>query len=67
MLYYRLYFMNDGGHIVRFEELEAPADEAAINRARAYEGGQPMELWCQDRKVHRFEAVGGIRAPKAAE
>ena len=67
MLYYRLYFMNNAGRIIGFEELEAPADEAALDLARAHEGGQLMELWCQDRKVHRFEAIGGFRAPKAAE
>ncbi len=58
MLYYRLYFMKPGtGHIIRFEEYEAPGDEAAIVLAEEHVGDHPLELWCQHRKVRAFEPV----------
>jgi hypothetical protein len=56
MLYYRLYFMDRAsGHILRFAEFEAPADEAAIGLAMEHEGPNPLELWCLHRKVRHFE------------
>ena len=62
MLYYRLYFLHPrSGHILRFAEFEAPDDEAAVALAAEQEGGQPLELWCRQRKVRRFESVAGRR------
>jgi hypothetical protein len=56
MSYYRLYFMcRASGHIERFEEIEAVDDLAAVRTAREQAGRQPLELWCQSRKVKRFE------------
>jgi hypothetical protein len=66
MLYYRLYFMNAAGSITSFSELEAPDDEAAIAQARAHQGEQPIELWCQSRSVMRFEGAERQKL-KAAE
>ena len=57
MAYYRLYFMDPrSGHIAAFESIEAPDDEAAIATADAHRGWQVLELWCEARKVRRFEA-----------
>jgi hypothetical protein len=62
LLYYRLYFLNPrSGHIIRFAEFEAVDDEAAIALAAEQEGPQPLELWCRQRKVKRFEAEAGQR------
>lgn len=58
MSYYRLYFMNTfNGHIERFEEVESAQDVDAVARALDQQGPLAMELWCEHRKVARFEAV----------
>lgn len=58
MTYYRLYFMSRAsGHIERFEQIDAVDDVAAVRIARKQTDQQPMELWCQGRKVKRFEAT----------
>jgi hypothetical protein len=52
---YRLYFMNDGGHIEEAGEFQADDDAtaiAAVNRAR---GNGRMELWCGTHKVMRWD------------
>lgn len=61
MAYYRLYFMDPrSGHIIAFEPIEVAGDEAAIAHAEKHVGWQPLELWCEGRKVHRFEAVPAL-------
>ena len=58
MSYYRLYFMNTfDGHIERFQEMEAEKDEEAIEGALDQQGPLAIELWCEHRKVARFEAL----------
>ena len=55
---YRLYFMNTfNGHIERFEEVESEQDADAVAHALDQQGPLAMELWCEHRKVARFEAV----------
>ncbi len=56
MAHYRLYFFNDGGHIVRVENFEARDDESAITIA-TFQGLPPMELWCAERKVEQWHAI----------
>ena len=54
---YRLYFMDGfSGHIIRFRELHALTDDAAISLATQSSTTAPMELWCGHRKVMRWEA-----------
>ena len=58
MAYYRLYFMDPrSGHISAFESIDAEGDEAALAAAERHVGGRALELWCQGRKVRRFEPV----------
>ena len=58
MSYYRLYFMNTfNGHIERFEEFEADEDADGIARGLDQQGPLALELWCQHRKVARFEPL----------
>ena len=65
MAYYRLYFMDPrSGHIIAFEPIEAAADEVAIRLAERHVGWQPLELWCQGRKVRRFEAAPAVPPPQ---
>ena len=64
MAYYRLYFMDPrSGHISAFESIEADDDEAAVATAEKHQGWQALELWCQGRKVQRFEAVATAAPP----
>ena len=57
MAYYRLYFLDGSGtHITGFTEFEAETDEAAIGTADAVRRTLAMELWCERRKVRRWEA-----------
>ena len=60
MPYYRLYFFDgDSPKITAVEELHAADDDAAVALCEAHRGPQPMELWCEARKVSVFEAVPG--------
>jgi hypothetical protein len=63
-VYYRLYFMDAfSGHIEHFREFEAADDSTAVALAEDARGRSPMELWCGNRKVRRWEAAvtGGSR------
>ena len=58
MSYYRLYFMHSfSGHIERFDEIEAEEDVDAVAQAFDQQGDLAIEVWCEHRKVARFEAV----------
>ena len=67
MAYYRLYFMDArSGHISAFESIEADDDQTASATAEKRVGAQALELWCQGRKVTRFEAIAAASSPPAA-
>jgi hypothetical protein len=56
MAVYRLYWMNSAsGHIERVENITARDDVEAMEIGRGLSGEQPLELWCDGRKVYRFE------------
>lgn len=58
MSYYRLLFMKDyDGPVVGVEEIAARDDVEAVRAAAERVGPQPLELWCEKRKVKRFPAV----------
>jgi hypothetical protein len=54
---YRLYFMDDEGHIQSAREFECSADHLAVQKAEGQADGRPMELWQQGRVVKRFAAT----------
>jgi hypothetical protein len=58
MGYYRLYFLNGGGHIDHFREFYADTDAAAVAQAADWRGHVAMELWSGQRKVKGWEALG---------
>jgi len=61
---YRLYFMDRfSGHIDHRREFLADSDAAAIAIADGWHAGGPMELWCGDHKLHRWEAVPLVPLP----
>jgi hypothetical protein len=56
MLYYRLYFMDRfSGHIDHYREFVAEGDEAAMEIARGWSEGCPMELWNHERKLKHWD------------
>lgn len=63
MAYYRLYMLSrSSGHITAFQEIEAVDDVEAVRIASLQVGPQPLELWCRNRKVKRFEAEAPVAA-----
>ena len=66
MSYYRLLFMKaDGGPVIGAEEIAARDDVEAVRIASERVGPQPIELWCDKRKIKRFKAVE-VRQPSFA-
>ena len=57
MPHYRLYFFSADGHIKRRVDLDCRDDEEAIGEAAKHEVGDGIELWCDTRRVKRFEAL----------
>ena len=55
MLFYRLDTLKAaGGQPIASERISALDDVEAVRLARSMDQGQPMELWCGDRKVKTF-------------
>ena len=58
MSYYRLLFVKPGqGTVVGSEQIVARDDVEAVRAARGRVGPEAIELWCDKRRVKRFEAV----------
>jgi hypothetical protein len=55
MSYYRLLFMKTSeGPVLGAKEIAARDDVDAVRIARQHQCEQPLELWCDKRKVKRF-------------
>jgi hypothetical protein len=66
MLDYRLYFLDEAGHIQGVVEFDCASDNDAIAHARTYDDGRVTELWRRDRWIHRFPEVSEpAAAPRA--
>ncbi len=63
MTCYRLYFMDRGGHIHRFQEFDAVDDHDALPKAALLRSQSGMELWTDSRRVRRWEA----RSPREVQ
>lgn len=58
MSYYRLLFMKSAeGPVLGEKEIAARDDVDAVRIARQHVCEQPLELWCDKRKVKRFPAT----------
>ena len=61
---YSLHFLRgdrgDIGHVYHFDEV---GDAAATDFASVWEEDAPMELSCEDIRLKRWEAQGGVRSP----
>lgn len=53
---YRLYFLDQDGHIRHLVVLDCDDDEAAIRATDEHANGQAMELWQTGRMVRYFPA-----------
>ena len=57
MYYYRVLFMKSAnGPVIRTEEILARDDVEAVHIASRRVGAQPIELWCDKRRIKRFKA-----------
>lgn len=66
MSYYRLLFMKSAdGPVIGAEEIAARDDVEAVRIASERVGPQPLELWCDKRKIKRFQAIE-VRQPTFA-
>jgi len=54
MLDYRLYFLDDAGHIQGVVEFDGSDDADALAQAEGYADVRAMELWRRDRWIRRF-------------
>jgi hypothetical protein len=50
-MYYRVYILNEEGHISRFRELDCADDEEAKHIAAQMLDGHDFELWQEKRLV----------------
>jgi len=54
---YRLYWMNELGHIEQVGDFDADSDQAAISAVERSRGHAALELWCGTRKVKHLDAL----------
>ena len=57
MLHYRLYWMNELGHIEQAGECDAENDATAIAAVEHVRGRASLELWCDSQKVKHWDAI----------
>jgi hypothetical protein len=55
---YRVYTLDEDGHIVRRSENHCPDDEAALERAKNLADGHAVELWERDRCIALIDKDG---------
>lgn len=56
MAHYRLYLLDDTGHIRKGMDIDCVDDAAALEKASAYVDGCAVELWQQTRRVAHLPA-----------
>ena len=54
---YRLYWMNELGHIEQVGEFDSDDDATAVAAVEYARGNSSMELWCGTQKVKHWDAV----------
>ena len=62
MIGYRLYFMDNHGHILQAAEFECESDAEAMVWAEDQSDGRRMELWSGPHRVAEFHST---REPQA--
>ncbi len=51
---YRLYLLNDRGHIHSAKDLQCSSDEEAVEKAEQFRDGRALELWQQARFIKKI-------------
>jgi hypothetical protein len=54
-MWYRLYELDDGDHVLKAHSLEFTGDAEAMAAARARAGVRALELWQGARRIGRIE------------
>jgi hypothetical protein len=55
---YRIFFLNDKGHVARPATIvECPDDEAALAQAQQFINGRAVEVWERARLVAHFDPI----------
>lgn len=54
MSHYRLYLLNENGHIFGYEAFEAEDDANAISKAELLDDTRRKELWCEGRRIKQW-------------
>ena len=62
MSYYRLYYLNQHGHIRHAVDWECADDPSALSIVGKHVDGRAMELWSGERRVAAFPAREGLEA-----
>lgn len=62
MQHYRIYFLDESGHVAGVKEYQAAGDDAALEIAKQYRG-QAVEIWDQGRKVGQLGIAVREEAP----
>lgn len=55
MAYYRVYMMDEAGHIRHVEEVEVDTDDEAVAFALKVAPAQRVEVWNRNRLVQRID------------
>jgi len=58
MFRYRIYFLNESGHVLAGEDIEALDDFAALEAAKSLSSDCAVEVWQSTRCVARFPKNG---------
>lgn len=53
-MFYRLFFFDGAGRLVKAHEFEATDDSAAIAVSESWREGRRMELWHRDRRIKQW-------------
>ncbi len=61
---YRVFVLNEDGHVTRAEVIDADNDADAAEQAQSFANDSPIELWDRGRKVARFDKPGDKVAAK---
>ena len=56
-MWYRLYELDEGDHILKAESLEFPSDAEAVAAAQDRAGPHGVELWQGSRRIGRVEPI----------
>jgi hypothetical protein len=60
MAHYRIYFLDETGHIFEAQDCEASDDLSAFNKATAFSKNHSVEVWQSSRCVTKIAKGGSV-------